>query len=120
MTTILIIDDEDDIRLAVKTLLESEGYTVKEATGGKEGLKVLKQNKIDLILLDFFMPDMNGRQVIEAIRKNKTLQQKIILLTVATFGKQGEKKLEELQVLHYIQKPFDNKKLLETIKKAVS
>jgi CheY-like chemotaxis protein len=117
---ILIIDDEDDIRLAVKVLLESKGYEVVEANGGKKGLTLLKKGGIDLVLCDFFMPGMNGRQVIESIRADKTLKNtKVIVLTVATFGKEGTAKLKELKVKDYIQKPFDNKDLLARIKKAI-
>jgi CheY-like chemotaxis protein len=117
---ILIIDDEDDIRLAVKTLLESKGYETLEANGGKSGLSVLKKEKVDLVLCDFFMPGMNGRQVLEVIRADTTLKDtKVILLTVATFGKEGSEKLKELKVADYIQKPFENKDLLVRIKKIV-
>ena len=115
---ILIIDDEDDIRLALRTLLESKGYEVAEANRGKKGLTMLKKGGIDLVLLDFFMPEMNGRQVLEAIRADAALKNtKVILLTVATFGKEGEERLKKLKVVSYIQKPFENKKLLATIAK---
>jgi two-component system, OmpR family, alkaline phosphatase synthesis response regulator PhoP len=115
---ILIIDDEDDIRLAVRTLLEMNGYEVLEANGGRSGLAKLQKEKVDLVLCDFFMPGMNGRQVLESIRADLKLKNiKVILLTVATFGKEGEDKLKELKVADYIRKPFENKDLLARIKK---
>jgi two-component system, chemotaxis family, chemotaxis protein CheY len=118
MKKILIIDDEDDIRLAVKALLESKGYGVVEANGGKKGLALLKKGGIDLVLCDFFMPGMNGRQVLEVIRADASLKDtKVIVLTVATFGKEGTAKLKELKVAAYIQKPFVNKNLVARIKK---
>jgi CheY-like chemotaxis protein len=121
MKKILIIDDEDDIRLAVKILLESKGYEVLEADGGKKGLVILKKGGIDLVLCDFFMPGMNGREVLENIRKmdGKLSGLKVILLTVATFGKEGMAKLKELKVADYIQKPFENKELLARIKELI-
>jgi CheY-like chemotaxis protein len=119
MAKILIIDDEDDIRLAVKALLESKGHEVVEAAGGKEGLTILQKGGIDLLLLDFFMPGMNGRQVLLEIRKfdGKLSGLKVILLTVATFGAEGLHKLKELNIADYIQKPFENKDLIARIKK---
>jgi CheY-like chemotaxis protein len=122
MSKILIIDDEDDIRLALKTLLESEGYEVVDTNTGRKGLAVLKKGGIDLVLLDFFMPGMNGRQVLEEIRgmKGSLKKSKVILLTVAVFGKEGSEKLKELQVSDYIQKPFVNKNLLARIRKALA
>jgi CheY-like chemotaxis protein len=120
MTKILIIDDEDDIRLAVRILLESKGYEIVDANSGQAGLEVLKKGGVDLVLCDFFMPSMNGRQVIEAIRADAALQDtKVIVLTVATFGKEGAAKLKELKVADYIQKPFVNKDLLARIKKVL-
>jgi two-component system, OmpR family, alkaline phosphatase synthesis response regulator PhoP len=117
---ILIIDDEDDIRLAVRTLLEMNGYAVLEGNGGKKGLAVLQKEKVDLVLCDFFMPGMNGRQVLESIRADAKLKDlKVILLTVATFGKEGDAKLKQLKVADYIRKPFDNKDLLARIKKVL-
>jgi CheY-like chemotaxis protein len=121
MTKILIIDDEPDIRLAVKLLLESKGYEVVEAAGGKEGLATLQKGEIDLLLLDFFMPGMNGRRVLEEIRKmdGPLKDLKVILLTVATFGAEGLSKLKKLKIADYIQKPFENKDLLASIKKII-
>jgi CheY-like chemotaxis protein len=117
---ILIIDDEDDIRLAVSTLLESKGFTMLEANGGKKGLAVLKKEPVDLVLCDFFMPGMNGREVLQKIRDDPSLKNtKVILLTVATFGKEGTAKLKELNVADYIQKPFENKDLIARIKKII-
>jgi CheY-like chemotaxis protein len=117
---ILIIDDEDDIRLAVSTLLESKGFEMLEANGGKKGLALLKKEPVDLVLCDFFMPGMNGREVLEKIREDPALKNtKVILLTVATFGKEGTAKLKELHVADYIPKPFENKDLIARIKKII-
>jgi CheY-like chemotaxis protein len=117
---ILLIDDEDDIRFAIKTLLESKGYEVVEANGGKKGIAILKKGGVDLLVCDFFMPGMNGRQVLEEICKDAKIKStKVILLTVATFGKEGTEKLKEMKVAAYIQKPFENKELLAKIKKLI-
>jgi CheY-like chemotaxis protein len=120
MSKILIIDDEEDIRLALRALLESEKYEVFETENGKKGLSFLKKNKVDLVLCDFFMPQMNGREVIEALRADSKLKDtKVIVLTVASFGKEGNEKLKELKVKDYIKKPFSNKDLLKRIRKAL-
>jgi CheY-like chemotaxis protein len=121
MAKILIIDDEADIRLALKVLLESVGYEVVEASGGKQGLAILQKDTVDLLICDFFMPQMNGRQVLEEIRRldGKLSDLNVILLTVATFGKEGAQKLKDLKVAAYIQKPFENKALLAQVKKLV-
>lgn len=117
---ILVVDDEEDARALIKTVLEDGGYEVTEAKGGKEGLAMLKEKKFNLILIDFFMPVMTGRDLAEAIRKNKkTKTAKFAFLTVATFGKKGHEELKILGSLDYIQKPFDNEDFLKRIKKIV-
>jgi two-component system, OmpR family, response regulator VicR len=121
MTKLLVIDDEDDIRLALRALLESNGYEVEEASTGQKGLDLLKETKIDLVICDFFMPMMNGRQVIETMHKNPKLKDiKVILLTVASFGRGGEEKLKELEVAAYMQKPFENQELLAKIRELLA
>ena len=68
MGTILLIEDDDDIREGVRILLTSEGYSVMEADCGKKGLKLLNET-IDLVILDIMMPGMSGIITCEEIRK---------------------------------------------------
>ena len=65
---ILIVDDEKDLRHALRTSLESAGFSVVEASDGVDGLATAEQVKPDLILLDITMPHMNGHQMLRAIR----------------------------------------------------
>jgi CheY-like chemotaxis protein len=118
MKTILVVDDEENIRLLVKELLKGEGYQIFSASSGKQGLTLLKQKKADLVLLDFFMPEMSGREVAERIRADAaTKNTKIAFLTVAEFGKSGMDRLNALGISDYIRKPFDNNDLIKRIKK---
>ncbi|MBU4242611.1 MAG: response regulator [Nanoarchaeota archaeon] len=115
---IMLIDDEQNILELVSELLSNEGYDVITTGSGREALEKLKTAKPDLILLDMMMPNMSGRQVCEAIRKNsKTKNLRIAFLTVAKFSEAGKEKLNELKVLDYITKPFDNQDLVERVKK---
>jgi CheY-like chemotaxis protein len=120
MTKILIVDDEDDIRLLIKTLLEDEGYEVNEAKDGRDGMDKLKKGSYSLVLLDFFMPGMSGREVLEKIRADDKLRDtKIIFLTVANFSAAGEDELKKLKCMDYIRKPFENDDFLRRVKKAL-
>lgn len=117
---ILFVDDEMAIQGVVKKVLGKEGFGVDTASSGSEALGKLKDDKYDLVLLDFFMPEMSGEQVAEAIRKDAKLKSnKIAFLTVADFGKKGQEKMKKLKVLDYIAKPFDNKDLIKRIKKII-
>ena len=68
MTTVLIADDEKDIRSALKIYLKPEGYELLEAADGKQALQMVKEKKVDLVLLDIMMPQMNGYEATKAIR----------------------------------------------------
>ena len=118
--TIMVIDDEPDLREMLDKLLRSQEYNVVGASNGKEALKILKnlEQKPDLVLVDMFMPEMSGREVCETIRKDEQLKDlKLAFLTVAAFGGYGKQLLKELDVLDYILKPYDIDDLLRRIDK---
>ena len=116
--TIMVVDDEKYILQTVSDLLSLEGYNVVKANSGTESLKKLKKTRPDLILLDFFMPGMSGREVCEKIRANAELNDlKVAFLTVASFSLKGLKELKHMNVLDYIKKPFNNKDLTNRVKK---
>jgi|JI10StandDraft_1071094.scaffolds.fasta_scaffold27629_7 DNA-binding response OmpR family regulator len=80
--TILIVDDEKDLRDALGTALRQAGFTVLEALDGPQGLQLAELEKPDLILLDIMMPNMSGHQVLREIRmKPWGMRMKVILLT---------------------------------------
>ncbi|MBU4351965.1 MAG: response regulator [Nanoarchaeota archaeon] len=115
--TIMIVDDEKEIRDLIEMVLKSEGFKLIKASNGKDCLTKLNQYKPDLILLDFFMPDMSGRQVLEEIRKNpKTKNLKVAFLTVANFSNAGVKEIERMKALDYIKKPFKPEELVKRVK----
>jgi two-component system alkaline phosphatase synthesis response regulator PhoP len=118
---IMVVDDEPDILESAAALLKSEGFEVVTAADGYECLKKLDGGvKPDLILMDYFMPGMTGRETVEKIRKNpQTKNLKIAFLTVAGFKGKGMQMLEELEVADYIQKPIEIGDFSARIKKLV-
>ena len=119
--TILIVDDEKNIRSALEIILSS-AYQVKAAENGKQALAMLKSGKVkpQLVILDMFMPEISGREVAEQIRKDDELKDiKLIFLTVAKFSEMGKGEIAKLKVADYITKPFDNNDLLKRVKKVL-
>ena len=80
----------------------------------------LKKTKPDLILMDMMMPGMSGRETTEKIRENpQTKDIKVVFLTVARFSEVGKETLKKLNVLDYITKPFDVKRLIANVRRMV-
>jgi signal transduction histidine kinase len=103
---VLVIDDVDVMRNLASLLLKQKNYDPAVAASGKEGLEIIKNTKIDLVLLDIIMPDMNGEEVFYEIKKiNPNLP--IILLTGYSEEKLV-KKLEKSGIAGIIVKPFEN------------
>lgn len=82
MNTLLFIEDDDGIRLALRLALEDEGYTVHEAVDGTDGLVAFGEHDVDLVLLDLRLPDMSGFDVCRAIRAKSIVP--IIIITAQT------------------------------------
>ncbi len=82
---ILIVEDEAALRLSFAMLLEGEGYRVSEACDGSAALQVVDRDRPDLLLTDYMMPQMNGRELIEALRQRPdTREVPVILISAVT------------------------------------
>jgi DNA-binding response OmpR family regulator len=82
VNTLLFIEDDDGIRLALRLALEDEGYTVHEAADGAEGLAQFAAHEVDLVLLDLRLPDMSGFDVCRSLRAGSIVP--IIIITAQT------------------------------------
>ncbi len=69
MARILVIDDDDQVRLSLRMALEDAGYSVEEAADGKVGLRLFHQNPADLVITDLIMPEKEGIETISDLRK---------------------------------------------------
>ena len=97
---ILVVDDEKYIGKVVSDLLTKEGFEVRTVLNAKAGLEELKKKKADLVLVDFFMPGMNGKEFCKEVRKDpKTKNSRLVFFTVALLSKDDYKDLEKLGVL---------------------
>jgi len=116
--SILCIDDEDNILQSLNRLLRKEGYKMFLATGGEEGLKMLRNEKIDLILCDQKMPEMSGFEVLRVAREEKPEVMRIMLSGYSDF-ESLVKTINEGEVYRYISKPWDQESLITTIASAL-
>jgi DNA-binding NtrC family response regulator len=115
---ILVVDDEEDIRESLETLLSLEGYSVDMAQNGGEGLKKLEGRDYDLVLLDLMMPDRSGMDVLHDMRERD--RETPVFLITAYGSTQVAVDALKSGANDYFQKPWDNEKLLIEVERIIS
>ena len=117
MPSVLVVDDQDQVRQLIRETLEQAGYTVEEARDGNEGLERYRRKTADLVIMDILMPDQNGLEGIMVLRREFP-DSRVIAMTG------GSEAIGILNVLDFakmlgarrtLQKPFDLKVLLDMV-----
>jgi DNA-binding NtrC family response regulator len=116
--SILIIDDEAEIRESLETLLQLEGYNVASAATGAEGLALVGERIFDAVLLDLALPDRNGMEVLTELRLLNPEQAVIMITAYGTV--ENAVRAMQCGATNFIQKPWDNEKLLADVRAAVA
>ena len=114
--TILIVDDEDDLRSMLKFRLEAVNYEVSEAIDGQEGLNKARTENPDLIVLDLMLPRMDGYKVCRMLKFDEKHKHIPIIMFTARATDKDKKVGEEMGAEAYITKPFEPKMLVDKIK----
>ena len=114
--SILIVDDQEDVRKLIRMILSPEGYELLEAHDGKAAITQIQTYRPDLILLDIMMPGYpNGLELLDIVKKNKVMTTKIIMISAK--GQYDDVvAAAKLRCNAYIIKPFTRQHLLDTIK----
>ena len=112
MKKILIVDDDKTFQKIIKDTLEPLGYIVVEAYDGEEGLKVVKKEKPNLILLDIVMPKMGGMEFLKILNKNKDQDQIPILISSNLSGISMVEEGIKLGIRGYIVKSEESLKTI--------
>jgi CheY-like chemotaxis protein len=118
MTTILLIDDDEQIQDFLQMVLEQEGYAVLRADNGAMGVRKYRQRPTDLVLCDIFMDQQDGLETIRQLRKEFP-QAKIIAMSGGSTRAPGDflSYAEKFGAVATLQKPLDRKSLLQVIQK---
>ena len=115
MPTILIIEDEESIRLLLRSVLEAAGYEVTEATTGRQGLELYRHRPTDLVITDILMPELNGLELLLALT-----QEFIHAKVIAISGAQEEKIILDVAKIlgarQTFRKPFSLPQLLDAVR----
>jgi DNA-binding response OmpR family regulator len=115
---LLIVDDEETLRILVRSELEERGYEVDEAESGEKALEKLRSSKYNLVILDIRMPGMDGMEVLKKIRE-ENLAPKVIMLTGVEELKIARDSLN-LGANDFLTKPYDIRTLLSCIERVLS
>ncbi|MEM9903471.1 MAG: response regulator [Cyanobacteria bacterium P01_D01_bin.44] len=113
---ILVIDDSRVIRMRVRDMLPQGNFEVVEATDGVEGMEAIRNQRPNLIMLDFLLPRMSGWEVFQEIQSHPELQKIPLVLMSGRREEVAEKIPEPFEYFEFIQKPFEQKELIEAIK----
>lgn len=114
---VLVVEDDNGIRMAISSILERQGYLVNSVSDGEEALKQV--DKADVVLLDIFLPKLTGDEFLRLIRSKGNLVP-VVLMSAAMQEPEAMEYFKEFKVVDYMAKPFRTKDLIEKINKALS
>ncbi len=114
MAPILLIDDEDQVRMLFQIALEGAGYRVLAAESGPHGLRLWQHQEVDLILVDIFMPETNGLDLIPRLRATRPTS-KIIAMSGGSWEWDYLDTAKHLGANDTLKKPFSLQALLDAV-----
>ncbi|PSB22083.1 response regulator [Phormidesmis priestleyi ULC007] len=117
---IVVIDDSAVIRNMVRDMLPKGNFEVLEAKDGIQGINLIRQERPNLIMLDFLLPRMSGWEVFQQIQLQPELQSIPLVLMSGRKEEVAEKLQEPFEYFEFVQKPFDQKILITAIKMAMT
>ena len=121
MKQILIVDDEPQILSLLKAIFTREGFTVIEASNGNAAMELLRTNTIHLIITDIIMPEKEGLEIINELRKDKS---DIPIIAMSGGGKNSASRYLEtaklLGAVEVVEKPIEKNILLDLVNKCLS
>jgi len=113
---ILCIEDDQEMIDLIRLILRRRGFEIRGATGGKEGLEIIRKDRPDLILLDLMMPDMDGWEVYQQMKADEATRNiPVIIVTAKAQSIDKVLGLHIAKVDDYIAKPFSPQELLASV-----
>ena len=115
--TILLVDDEPEVLHLFKRILSSEGTLILTAHTGAKALEIARQTRLDLVLLDIRLPDLEGTEVLRALRR---IDPTLPIIMVTSYGSTDTVRASmELGAFDYLTKPFDNREIRRVVREAM-
>ncbi len=115
-TRVLIVEDERHIIESLCFVLESEGFEVASELDGEAGLRHLRAQAPDVLVLDLMLPKMNGLELLKALRADAALRSLPVVVLTAKGRMQDRRMAEEIGVDAFLTKPFSNRDVVEAVR----
>ncbi|MBI4220236.1 MAG: response regulator [Chloroflexi bacterium] len=120
MARVLIVDDRDDVRMALAMLMEDEGHAVLEGVDGGQVVPLTLQHKPDLILLDLMMPVVDGYEALRRLKGDASLRHVPVVVVSAKPSPEDRKLALELGAIDYVAKPWSVDDLVGRVNRALN
>ena len=117
--TILIADDDEDLRLLVQVTLEQPTYRILTAADGPQALDAAQQHRPDLLVIDWMMPGLNGREVITQLRQQSATATIPIIMLTAKSDQEAREQMVTFALVGYLVKPFSPLELIKKVKEVL-
>lgn len=114
---ILLVEDEKNVILGVRTCLDAVGYQVDIVEDGEEALHYIKRESPDLILLDLLLPKIDGFEVLKTVRADEAKKDIPVIVLTAKAEEEDRQRAMELGANNYMTKPFKPQELWDLLKK---
>ena len=129
MPNILVIDDDQAVRMTIKLVLERDGHAVALASDGRAGMKAIAAGGVDLLIVDIFMPGMDGIETIREVRKHQPDLPAIVISGTSLEGPRGRAPglqapdflamAVKLGAVRSLQKPFKPRDIIEAVRQCL-
>lgn len=119
MIKILIVDDEPNILMSLEFLMKKKGYDVFIARDGAEALEIVDSERPDIIILDIMMPNVDGYEVCQSVRSDKSMDSSKIIFLSAKSKEEDIKKGMDMGADLYITKPFSTRDLMKKVAESI-
>lgn len=117
---VLLVEDEKNVILGVRTCLDAVGYHVEVVEDGEEGLNAVRREHPDLILLDLLMPKMDGFEVLKVLKSDPATSSIPIIVLTAKAAEEDRQRALDLGADNYMTKPFKPQELWDRLKHYLS
>ena len=117
--TILMADDDEDLRLLVQVTLENPTYNILTVEDGCQSLDAVKQHHPDLLIIDWMMPGLNGCEAVTQLRQNPHTATIPVVMLTAKDGLEAQEQMASLALAGYLTKPFSPLELIKKVKEVL-